>query len=88
MKKQAEIIDVENEGLISLLGETITLMCMNYTYTGKLTGVNNTCVLLENPAIVFETGDFSDDSWKDVQRLPHKEFYVQLSAVESFGVMK
>ena len=61
---------------------------MNYIYTGKLAGVNDTCVLLEDPAIVYETGEFTDKSWKDAQYLPSKEFYVQLSAVESFGVMK
>ena len=87
MKKLAEVVEVENEGLVSLLGERITLFCMNYIYTGDLVGVNDTCVKLDKPSIVYETGDFSESSWGDAQKLPNS-LYVQLSAVESFGVVK
>ena len=78
----------EGEGLESLIGLEITLFCINYIYTGKLVGVNATCVKLENPKIVYETGAFNEKSWKDAQQLPHKYFYIQLSAVESFGECK
>lgn len=83
-----KIIEVEEgEGLDGLLGQRITLFCMNYIYTGKLVGVNDTCVRLDEPAIVYETGSFSDKEWKDAQRLPHP-VYVMLSAVEAYGVLK
>ena len=85
MKKLIE--NVEGEGLIGLMGENVTLFCSNYIYTGKLLGVNETCVLLENPKIVYETGELTSKSWKDAQPLPGK-WYVQLSAVESFGILK
>ena len=85
MKKIIETTDAE--GLDKLLGERITLFCMNYIYTGTLHGVNATCVLLTNPAIVYETGPFTDSKWKDAQALP-QNLYVMLSAVESFGVVK
>ncbi len=49
--------------------------------------MNDTCVLLESPSIVYETGAFTDKTWKDAQPLPH-EIYIMLSAIESFGVMK
>jgi len=88
MKKLVEVQEVENEGLVSLLGEQVTLMCMNYFYTGKLVGVNDSCVKLEEPAIVYSTGDWSDADWADSQKLPTKEHYVQTSAIESFGVLK
>ena len=84
MKK---IVEETGEGLEKLLGERITLFCMNYIYTGKLSGVNTTCVLLTDPCIVYETGAFSDKAWKDAQALPH-DLYVMLSCVEAFGVIK
>ncbi len=42
----------ECEGLEKLLGDRVTFFCVNYIYTGELAGVNTTCVLLKNPAIV------------------------------------
>jgi hypothetical protein len=78
----------EGEGLLSLMGKEVTFFCANYIYAGKLVGVNETCVKLENPKIVYETGAFSDKAWKDAQGLPNKFFYIQLSAVESFGECK
>ena len=87
MKKIVSVTEVAGEGLVALLGERVTLFCMNYIYTGKLAGVNESCVLLEEPSIVYETGAFTDKSWKDAQRLPNN-LYVQVAAIESFGVIK
>ena len=70
-----------------MLGETVTLLCLNYFYTGKLVGVNNTCVKLESPKIVYETGEWSSKSWKDAQELPG-DIYVQVGCIEAFGVLK
>ena len=84
MKK---IIDDKDEGLISLLGERVTFFCMNYIYTGKLVGVNDVDVKLEDAAVVYETGPFNEKSWKDAQDLPNAH-YVRLSSVESYGVVK
>ena len=56
MKKIVE--EVNGEGLDKLLGDRVTLFCLNYIYTGKLSGVNETCVLLTDAAIVYETGSF------------------------------
>ncbi|MBU6232242.1 hypothetical protein KGP36_06430 [Patescibacteria group bacterium] len=81
------IIDDTDSGLEALLGETVTFFCLNYIYTGKLVGVNDKFVLLEEPKIVYETGPFGEKQWKDAQALPH-ELYVMLSAVESFGLVK
>ncbi len=86
MKKIVEQVD--GEGLEALLGERITLFCANYIYTGTLTGVNETCVLLADAAVVYETGPFGDASWKDAQKIPSAIWYVQTSAIESFGKLK
>lgn len=83
------IVDqTEGEGLVAFLGEIVTLFCMNYIYTGKLVGVNETCVKLSGAKIVYETGAFSEKAWKDAQSLPHDIWYVQTSSIESFGSLK
>lgn len=87
MKKIMNVTEVEGEGLLALLGERVTLFCLNYIYTGNLVGVNDTCVLLENAGIVYETGPLGDKDWKDCQSLPGP-WYVQMSAIESFGLLK
>lgn len=84
MKKLIKVEEVEGEGFLGLLGKQVLLFCLNYIYTGKLVGVNATCVMLENPAIVYETGAFSDAKFKDAQGLPNS-LYIQLGAIESFG---
>ena len=81
------VTEVQGEGLEKLLGERVTLFCANYIYTGILSGVNESCVLLTSAAIVYETGPFGDKAWKDAQNLPN-EWYVQIDAIESFGKLK
>ena len=81
------VTEVQGEGLEKLLGKRVTLFCANYIYTGILSGVNESCVLLTDAAIVYETGAFSEKAWKDAQTLPH-DWYVQILAIESFGVLK
>jgi hypothetical protein len=76
-----------NEGLGVLLGQTVTLWCGVYIYTGKLVGVNSTCVKLENAKIVYETGEFTTKKWQDAQSLGVDSWYVKIQAIESFGVM-
>ena len=85
MKRLCE--EVAGEGLESLLGEVVTLLCMNYFYTGKLIGVNADDVLLENASIIYETGEWSNLTWKDAQRVCDK-LYVRTATIESYGVIK
>ena len=85
MKKLVE--EVSGEGLVKLIGERVTLFCSNYIYTGKLIGVNDECILLEDCGIVYETGSFDDKKWKDYQKLPN-QFYIMKQAIEGFGLVK
>lgn len=85
MKKLIE--EDMSEGLEKLLGERVTLFCCRYIYTGKLIGVNDTCILLNDCGIVYETGELNTKEWTDYQKLPH-DWYVQIQSVESFGVLK
>lgn len=84
MKKIVEVTEVEGEGLTALLGEKVILFCLNYIYTGKLVGVNASCVLLNDAAIVYETGAFNQTKFKDAQKLTHPH-YVQTFSIESFA---
>ncbi len=83
MKKLVSVTEVEGEGIIAMLGEEIILLCANYFYSGKLVGVNETCVRLDGAKIVYETGEWSSKSWKDAQVIGDAH-YVMQSAIESF----
>lgn len=83
MKKIVEVQEVDGEGLESLMGENVLIFCMNYIYSGRLTGVNDTCILLENGGIVYETGSFTSAEFKDFQKVADK-FYVKSNTIESF----
>jgi len=87
MKKPVNVTEVVVVGLVGLLGQRVTLFCLNYIYTGTLAGVNDDDVLLEDAAIVYETGTFNDVEWKDAQNLP-APWYVRTGAIESYGVLK
>lgn len=84
MKK---IVEVEDDGFEDLLGERVTFFCLNYIYTGKLVGVNDKFVLLDDAAVVYETGPFDNKTWKDAQKLP-ASWRLARSAVESWGILK
>jgi hypothetical protein len=88
MKQIVTVTEVEGEGLEALLGQNVLLFGMNYIYTGKLVGVNSTFVKLEGAKIVYETGAFSDKNYKDAQNLPAVAWYIQTSAIESYGLGK
>jgi hypothetical protein len=87
LKMKRLVTEVERDGLDKLIGEEVVLFCAVYIYAGKLIGVNNTCVALQDAKIVYETGAFSDKTWKDAQPLPSKEWFVQLGMVESFAAV-
>jgi hypothetical protein len=78
----------DKEGLESLLGLRVLLMCAGYFYEGKLVGVNKTCVKLEDAAIVYSTGAWSDKNYSDIQKLHSKDWYVRKNLIESFGRSK
>ncbi len=83
MKKIATMIEVE-DGLETLLERKVLIFCMNYIYTGVLKGVNQTCILLEQASIVYETGAFDKKSFTDAQKLPNP-LYIQSASIESFS---
>ena len=87
MKKLVQVTEVDGEGLEMLMGQRVTLFCQIYIYTGKLVGVNDSFVKLEDAAVVYETGAFGEKQWKDAQPLPN-DWYVKTQAIESYGILK
>ena len=84
MKK---FVETDSSAWEELAGEIVTIFSLNYIYTGKLVGINDSCVMLENPSIVYETGSFNTNEWADAQKLPN-EIYVQFNCIEAFGKVK
>ena len=82
------IREVSGEGLESLMGSRVLLMCAGYFYEGILIGVNKTFVKLDDAAIVYLTGAWSDKNYADMQKLHTKEWYVRVPMIESFGLSK
>jgi hypothetical protein len=85
MKKIVTVQEVEGEGLVALIGQNVQLWCLNYIYSGKLVGVNDKVVCLENAGVVYETGELMG-KFKDFQSLPGKEWFVMTGVIESFGL--
>lgn len=83
MKKVVQVTEVDGEGLVALLGKRVLVFCMNYIYTGELEGVNQTCILLKDASIVYETGAFTSKTFRDAQKVGN--LYIQTNSIESFG---
>lgn len=85
MKVLVETKQVDKEGFEALLGKNVEIFCGVYIYAGKLVGVNDTCVKLANPHLVYETGAFTDKKYKDAQHMNREAHYVATTLIESFG---
>ena len=69
-----------------LIGQVITVLCLNYySYTGKLVEIGATCLKLENPIMTYNE-IVPRLTERTVERLPATFWYVELTAIESFGL--
>lgn len=84
MKKIVTVTEVEGEGLMALLWKQVLIFCMNYIYTGKLSGVNTNDILLEDAKIVYETGAFDSKTFSDAQKLSFP-LYIRANSIESYS---
>ena len=78
----------EKDGLKSLLGEEVILLCVNYFYAGTLVSVNEKFVQLDGARLVYETGPWDIKSYTDAQNLPKGVWFVQTAFIESYGAGK
>lgn len=77
-----EIVESEG-GPMTLLGREVYVACTSYAYFGKLTGVNDKFIELSEPHIVYETGPWNGNSWKDSQRLPTSKCVIFQAQIEN-----
>lgn len=84
MKKIVTVTEVDGEGLESFLGKRIFIVAQSYFYAGTLTGINSTCVLLEDALFILESGDFAAKGYTNAEKIPGGKMYVQKSAIECF----
>ena len=80
----AQLVDVPNEGFVSLLGKPVEIRCNVYIYCGILVGINETYAKLDRAHIVYETGAYSQSTYQDAQLIGDGQF-VMLGLIESFG---
>lgn len=76
-----------DDGLIKLLGQYITVYCESFIYAGTLAGFDDTCLLLQNASIVYDTGAHEKKEFEVEEKLPG-DWYIMNNKVESFGVFK
>lgn len=79
------LAEIKEEGFLALMGKNVEIFCGVYIYAGKLVGVNATCVKLQNPHLVYETGEFLDKKYKDAQPMGREFHYIATTLIESFG---
>ena len=65
----------------------VTFFCVNYFYVGKITAVNGDDIVLEGARIVYETGSFTDNTFKFAQSINGAQWFIRKPAIESYGVL-
>lgn len=83
------IQETTGEGLDSLLGERVILLCAAYFYEGELVGVNEHDVVLKDPHIVFSAGSWEETGYSNIESIKHAdEWIVRTASIESYGKSK
>jgi hypothetical protein len=85
--EEIETITEEPTNFEYMLGKKVVFICSSYTYTGTCTGVNSTVFEISEPFIIYETGPWLDDKWKDAQRLPADKITIGVNQYESCFVL-
>lgn len=84
MKKVIQVTEVEGEGLESFLNKRIFVVCRSYFYAGTLTGINDTCILLEDARFVLQSGSFEGSKFDEAEKVKGGKIYVATNAIEAF----
>jgi len=81
------IIETNDGGFDGMIGEKVCLFCGVYIYAGKLVGVNDNHLELDDAKLVYETGELATGDWTDAQLLPSR-WRVMIQGIESWGAAK
>ena len=85
MRRLIEV--VESSNFEATLGENVFITCCRFFYAGELTGVNDTCIELTNPEIVYETGHWREKGWKNSEKIA-KKVVIMLASIESWLIVE
>lgn len=91
VKKEKESPIIPNQdgpGLEAFMGQPIFLMCQNYFYHGTLFGVLEDFVILQDPMIVYETGEWNKKGYTNAEKMHTRYWRVMRSSIESYGAGK
>jgi len=86
MKRVVKFEESEKSPLEEMAGQYVQLWCLNYIYSGKLVGVNDSEVILVDSQVVYETGKLIDKGWNYSESTGVDELVVRLSAIESYSL--
>jgi hypothetical protein len=81
------LVEIDEGGFEAVFGERIWIWCTIYIYTGRLTAINDDHIELEEPLLIYETGDLAAGDWEDAQSLP-SPWRIMKAAIESWGPAK
>lgn len=59
-----------------------------YAYVGNPVEIGEKHVVLEGAALPFDTGEFSNAKWGNLEKFPKGRWTILIDAMESFGIMK
>lgn len=83
MKQVVTVTEVDGEGFDGMLGERVTVWCLNYIYAGKLVGVSDKYLKLQDASIVYETGNLTTKGYSTSEKFINP-VYIMQSCIESF----
>lgn len=70
------------------LNKQMVLFCCRYIYAGKLVEESENSLVLEDPHVIYETGDFKDPEFSDCQSLNCKKWSLSKQSIESYGILE
>jgi hypothetical protein len=80
--------EFSDEEELRYVGERVVVFGANYIYEGNLEAVGKNTLTLAKPRIVYETGKYTDEEYKDVQALMGPYQTLWKSGLESIGLGK
>ena len=81
------LVETDAGGFDACLDTRIVVFCGLYIYAGVLVGVEVDHIELDQPKLVYETGELNAGEWKDAQGLP-SPWRVMRNGIESWGPSK
>ena len=86
--------ELNDEGFMMFMKKPVLLMCMNYYYYGVVDDMQGGLLILSgtkkggHPGIVYQTGKWTDASWRRLEALPAPTWAIRIATIESCGIVE